>query len=38
VNPRRRHKGPNDEMAMFNHFILGKTDLNDEEREEIVRQ
>ena len=36
VTSRRRR--PNEEMQMFNQFILGRTDLTDEERDEITRQ
>ena len=38
LNTRRNRKAPTDEMKMFNQFILGKTDLTDEERDEITRQ
>lgn len=37
VSPRKK-KVRNDEMAVFNHFIMGKTDLDDNEKDEIVRQ
>lgn len=37
VSPRKK-KQRDDAAAVFNHFIMGKADLDDNEKEEIVRQ